>query len=108
MRVKSMRRQLSALKKCANHAPIPTPYTGDGFVIETATNGKLSVYFKHAVVEWHKPACTEVGDILDECIEMSALQTELVEAWQKIQLVGKAKGFQLTESFSATGFFSTI
>jgi hypothetical protein len=108
MRVKCTRRQRSALKKNDNDISLPVPYTGDGFVIETATNGKLSVYFKHAVVEWHRTASFEVEDILEQCVEMSALQAELMEVWGKIQTVGKSNGFQLTESFCATGFFSTI
>jgi hypothetical protein len=107
MRVKSVRRQQSALKKCVSHA-IPSPYTGDGFVIETAASGKLSVYFKEAVVEWHKPVCTEVEDILEQCAEMAALQAELMQVWDKINRVGIANGFQLTDAFCARGLFPTM
>jgi hypothetical protein len=82
---------------------VPTPYTGEGFVIETSASGKLSVYFKNGVVEWHKPACTDVQDILEDCVEMARLQAELQAAWQKINVLGATHGFQLTDSFCANG-----
>ena len=82
----------------------PLPFTGDGFVIETRANGKLSVYFKQAVMELHKSADTDVKDIIDTCVEMAALQHKLSVIWQEMNAVGVAHGFQLTEAFRTHGF----
>jgi hypothetical protein len=84
------------------------PYTGDGFVIETTANGNLSVQFTDAVVEWHKPVGTEVEDIVERCVEMAALQAQLLEVWGKIHTMGIANGFELTDAFCAEGLFSAF
>jgi hypothetical protein len=87
MRVKSVRRQQSELKRHCDQV-LPNPFTGNGFVIKTAVNGKLSVYFTHAFIELHESADNQVVDILGKCEKMAKLQAEWSSVRHQIDQLG--------------------